>query len=273
MRLIARIRDFARFTFEIAGVAGSPLGAVKNSLIWLWVVARLRLPRLPRLTLAMHVRERGRRFRVYVETIGDVDVVHELLVRGEYGTVELPPAASTVVDVGANIGVASLQFRARYPGARIVCCEPDPNTFPKLQRNLGADPNAELVNVAIAAEDGERILFSSPAAVVSSFQRTLPEQREVPVRTTTLARLFDDHGLDRVDLLKVDVEGAETEVFSDPAPLARVDAIVGEIHETLIGQDAHAFCDERLPGFDVHIVERPGGDPDVKLFYARRGGR
>jgi hypothetical protein len=95
----------------------------------------------------------------------------------------------------------------------------------------------------------------------------------VPVRTSTLASVFRDHGLDQVDLLKVDVEGAETEVFADPAPLANVRAIVGEIHETLIGQDAESFCAERLPGFDAHVVERPGGDPDVRLFYARRSGR
>src|SRR5215211_4744877 len=118
--MLARITNFARFTAQVARLAGSPVGAICNAFISLYVVARLHLPRLPRRSMFMTVRERGQRFRICVETIGDVDVVHELLVRGEYGTVELPASARTVVDVGANIGVASLQFRARYPDARIV---------------------------------------------------------------------------------------------------------------------------------------------------------
>jgi len=271
--MLTRLSGFARFTAQIARLAGSPLGAARNVAVWLYVLAQSRVPRLPPRRLFLDVRQRGSRFRVCVETVPDVDVVHELLVRGEYDGLVLPETARTVVDVGANIGVASVQFRARYPDARIVACEPDPTTFAKLERTLAGDAKAELANVAVAADEGERILFSSPWGVVSSFQRTLAVQEEVPVRTVTLASVFRDHGFDEVDLLKVDVEGAETEVFTDPAALAQVQAIIGEIHETLIGQDAESFCAERLPGFDVHVVERPGGDPDVRLFYARRAGR
>jgi FkbM family methyltransferase len=271
MGIVRRLRAFAVFAAQVARLAPTPAGRAGNALAAVYLLARQYVPRLPRRAFRLRIERGGRRFAVAVDAYGDVDVVHELYVRGEYEGIELPASARTVVDLGANIGLSVLDFRARYPEARIVACEPDPAAFAKLSRTTADDPLVEVHNVAIADADGERTFYTSSTAVVSGFHQTLGDQQAVTVRAVTLASLWREAGVEEVDLLKIDVEGAETEVLADPAPLARVGAVVGEIHERIIERDAEDFVAERLPGFEVHVVDRPGeGHDDVRLFYGRR---
>ena len=273
MSILRRLAGFSGYVRELAALGASRADRARIGVVACWLLARQYVPRLPAVPLRIRIRRHGSPLTITLRTYGDLDVVHELFVRDEYGSIALPPDARVVLDVGANIGLASLELRLRFPHARIIACEPDPGAYETLMANVAGDPGIEIHRVALSDHDGETTFWTSATAVVSSIHRTLDGQHPVQVPTRTLRSFLDHVGVDHVDLLKLDVEGAEAQVLADPEPLKRVGALVGEIHPSLIGQDADAFCTERLADYDVTLVARPGLSSDAeRLFWAVRRG-
>jgi len=101
--------------------------------------------------------------------------------------------------------------------------EPDPHTFAMLERNLCGDPLVTLVRAAVTAENGpvglRRTRGSSWGTTVGGGAQDVPG--------ITLESLLDEHRLDRVDLLKVDIEGLEHEALRSSPALARAGMVAG----------------------------------------------
>jgi FkbM family methyltransferase len=154
----------------------------------------------------------------------DFEVLDEVLVLRCYepGLPPIEPAA--ILDLGSDMGASILFWQERYPGSRVVAVEPDPVTFGRLRRNVGSMRGVELQNVAIAQEDKPVQFFSAQQGWVSSLSGT---GGPVWVTGPSFRALVQDVG--KVDLLKVDMEGAEEYILDDCA-LLNVSAIVGECH-------------------------------------------
>lgn len=162
------------------------------------------------------------------------------------------PERPMIFDVGANIGLFALFASERWPGSRIVCFEPVPEVFDVLERNLVQIPDVVARNVAVGATTEIREMVYYPRytmlsgfgaeaaadrATVERYVRNVTgqipddevrqeilegldemlagrfEQRTVPVRVETMTDVVADLAVPRIDLLKVDVEGAEIEVL------------------------------------------------------------
>ena len=134
----------------------------------------------------------------------------------------------TVVDVGAGIGFCTALFAHRTgPSGQVVAAEPHPENFELLQRNVTRNgyPNAQVVHAAVTTDSRARLTRSTthhgrhslhPGNVLN------PQAGSLPVPAVTLDRLVcaAAAGDRAVDLLKVDVEGAELDVLrSGPAML------------------------------------------------------
>ena len=137
-----------------------------------------------------------------------------------------------ILDCGANIGLASLFFRRLYPEARVTAFEADPALFEILNTNLRAN-GAETVETRHAAmwtstgtlsfqcEGSDSGMIGALPGAVSGRATTVPSLR--------LRDVIDEGP---VDLLKLDIEGAEGAVLADCEPvLGRVNAIVMDLHE------------------------------------------
>ena len=123
-----------------------------------------------------------------------------------------------IVDCGANIGVATVYFATEYDHARVYAFEPNPEAFTYLERNVGqlGRSNIDLFQVALGVADGQADLFMSDS--VGSMRASLRADRtkwtrRVPVLVCRLSKLF--HRLSRIDLVKMDIEGAEFVVLSE----------------------------------------------------------
>lgn len=138
---------------------------------------------------------------------------------------------SVVVDLGVNRGAFALPL-ARAFGCRVFGVEP----VAELAAQLPREPGVEIDVAAIAGSDGTATIFDNVgrcATAVATLAESGAGTREVPA--LTLAALFDRHGIERVDLLKVDIEGAEIDALL-AAPrevLARVAQITIEFHDCL----------------------------------------
>lgn len=188
---------------------------------------------------------------VAVSDYGELQVMRDILLDGDYALPDMPPP-KLILDVGANIGLAALYFRAQYPDAEIVAIEPDPDTFAKLEKNVGGDPRIRPVNAAAAGERGEMLLFRpSGYSIASSLKRSGTDRDAyASVRAETLDGLCDELGVSRIDLVKLDVEGAELEALRGFSRLEGVRVLIGEAHPELLGDDLDAFF-ALLRGFEV----------------------
>lgn len=134
----------------------------------------------------------------------------------------------TFIDIGANIGAYSLFVAARAGrGARILAVEPQPEIFARLSFNIAQNPfgTVKAVACALADKPGELTLFIDPTNRGESSVRILNSSAgtSVKVPAMTLLSLVEGEGYERIDAIKLDVEGAEDlilEPFLRDAPQA-----------------------------------------------------
>ena len=136
-----------------------------------------------------------------------------------------------VLDVGANVGIFTIYAASRNRTGRIVAIEPDPESFSFLRDNIRANgfANIQLLNAAIGANTGKGTLVEdNPGSVTVS--TNVQGLKSATIRIETISSLVKALGLQKVDLLKVDAEGAEFEVIEDTSWAAVVSRVVMEVH-------------------------------------------
>jgi FkbM family methyltransferase len=185
-------------------------------------------PRLMRRPVRLSLRLGSESYRVALKTRTELDILEEVGLEDEYRPADAIPA-QTIVDLGASVGLATLRLLASHPGARVIAVEADPVLIPRLRANVAGLP-VTVLHAAVGATSGERQFYRSDIdSWGNSLENTSLTQTAVTVPALSLLDLLDSHGVERVDLLKLDVEGAEWEVFDELVD-PRVEAIVGEVH-------------------------------------------
>lgn len=121
--------------------------------------------------------------------------------------------SDTVVDVGAYVG--EFTRAAAEVADRVIALEADPDTYPALERNTGALANVETVMLALSDEEGESEFRSAANPTESSLIDVDEGAFEtVPIETGRLDEFLEQQGIERVEFLKMDAEGAEPEVLA-----------------------------------------------------------
>jgi FkbM family methyltransferase len=165
----------------------------------------------------------------------------EIFMKREYD-ITLPPETNPkiIIDGGANIGFTSVFFANQYPQARIFTIEPDENNFQLVLQNVKPYPNItpvksalwykeELINV-VDKGYGERGFMIEKNETSNSLQ------------ATSIHQLMKKYSLTQIDILKMDIEGSEKEVFSvgyeNWLPLTK--CLVIELHDRMKPGCSHA---------------------------------
>lgn len=150
-----------------------------------------------------------------------------------------PSASDVVIDIGANIGFFTLYLNQRAPGINVHCFEPAELTFERLRVNVqlnGLESRTRLHQYAVSGRNGSAYLAHHAHSVERSLLRESGDAAVAEqVETLTLARALEVCGVDRVDLLKIDIEGAEVELVLDSKPdtWRQVERVVLEFHGML----------------------------------------
>jgi FkbM family methyltransferase len=162
--------------------------------------------------------------------IGDLYILYEVLAFNAYRispTLVAPDKVETIIDCGANIGMTSLYFASAYPTARIYSVEADPENFAILETNTIGEPRIVPIHGCIVPIPQDTVSFNNQGP---AWGRKLCGSYGIEVPAITLDALLAKHGIARVDLLKMDIEGAEREILATGDYLGTVQHVVAELH-------------------------------------------
>lgn len=201
----------------------------------------------------LRLRYRDRVFEIAVTEGSDLEVLHEVFVQGEY-VVELPFKPRIILDLGANIGATVAYFKCMYPESQIWAFEPDPRAFHRLERNSAGFSGVHLQHAAIIGEDvPTATLHAARHTWESSTTVSLADAEPVVVQARTLTSVVCELALPRIDILKIDVEGAEWEILVEGAALLdNVGAVAGEFHADLAPATPRQFFG-LLEAFELRV--------------------
>lgn len=133
-----------------------------------------------------------------------------------YRITDLPDnRVATIIDAGANIGVETLRFRHNHPDARIISIEPDAGNFNVLRQNCLDDPKIETVNVALWSDPTTLTLLEGHGN--EAFHVTAGGGDGRQVEAISIEDILAKTGWPRISILKLDIEGAEHELFGTGA--------------------------------------------------------
>ncbi len=151
-------------------------------------------------------------------------------------TLAAPPRL--IIDGGANVGFVSILFANQFPHARILSVEPMPENFAVLSENARPYPNVQPIHAAIWNRPGQIDLVTHDQnnTFLGHWGIQVREASQTPsnaVRAMTILELLESTGLPFIDILKLDIEGAETEVFNDDAGawLSKTNMLIIELHD------------------------------------------
>lgn len=176
-------------------------------------------------------------YQVHVRTnTPDLDVAISCLCEKEYDHIRLS-APKTIVDAGANIGTSSIFFAIKYPGARIFAIEPEAGNFKLLTENTKNYNNIVTIRAALWGDDCTRTIqnrFTGHWGYTVSETTNKIASTGQDVNCMTMTSLIKKYGIESIDLLKMDIEGGEKDVFENAQGwIDCVDTITVELHDRI----------------------------------------
>jgi FkbM family methyltransferase len=270
MPLLGRIRTYAAelaFAARICSDLRSTLLLAVRTVQFHWGNGRSITPRLDS-PFEINVRLGRSDVRLTLRPYaGDLFVFYEVHLHQCYALpkhLSDPRGVRTILDCGANIGLTAIYLAEHYPAARVLAIEPHPENFKLLCANTAFQKRITPIQACVAASSGKRKFLTVDKPAWGNRTNETGEGIEVPV--ATIDSLCRDHDVDFIDILKIDIEGAEKEVFSHSAFLSQVGLVVIELH---CGYDLESFHrDVTTRGFAAYAPDPLLG---TRMITALRG--
>lgn len=203
------------------------------------------------------IRHRGTRFVVQMrDGTSDLYILKEVFLNGCY---RLPSEVTlgedaTIIDIGANIGLATLYLHAAFPAATIHAFEPMPENYAVLQANTSRYPRVHIHNMVVSDRDGY-VPFAAVSGDANLGGGGIHPDGTMRMPSTRLETFCETHNVKAIDAIKIDCEGGEYEILFGMAPavLSTVKLVVGEAH----GPKAWSLLEYLSAWFDIGLSKDP----------------
>jgi len=203
----------------------------------------------------------------------DIFVVRDVFESEDYGFVRQMnlPADAKILDLGANIGLASLYFASLFPESKILAVEPDASNCDLVERNCAALISAgrlKLVRVFVGAADGSATIDRTDQSW--GFKKAGPAaEGQESIACKSIESLLAQSPMDRIDLLKCDIEGSEAELFANCASwIHLVQNVIIEVHPPYSVEMLHA--DLRRASWEFEICDQQQRGTQFSLCVLRK---
>jgi FkbM family methyltransferase len=183
----------------------------------------------------------------------DRSAFNEIFVKQWYDY-PYPGRPRFIIDAGANVGFASVRFAQLYEDAAIVAVEPDADNFAVLEKNIEPYPRVRGIKAGIWPRTA-RLTIDNPDAKSWAFRVREARAEESAFEAVSIMDLMRQHEATALDILKLDVEGAEYELLADERChewLERTNMVFIELHDRF-----KPGCSEMLErALARHVFER-----------------
>jgi FkbM family methyltransferase len=176
-------------------------------------------------------------YQLYIRTnTPDLNVAISSLCDKEYDHLNLSNPR-IIIDAGANIGTSSIFFARKYPDARIFAVEPETSNFELLKKNTRNYDNIVPIKAAIWSKNCTRTIqnrFTGHWGYTVSETTNRIESTGQEINCKTINTLMNEHEIELIDLLKMDIEGGEKDVLENSQDwIDSVDTITVELHDRI----------------------------------------
>jgi FkbM family methyltransferase len=173
----------------------------------------------------------------------DVDVFNQVYLDLEYN-INLDFEPKIIVDVGANIGLTTRFFKNKYPKAKIISIEPEINNFEILVKNCSSCENIFYKQNALWNTHSKIEMTTDSSFDSFKVTDVKKDSNTQQVQTLIMDDLLKEFDIHQIDILKIDIEGAEKEVFAPENNmewLTSVKLLIIELHDNLKTGCSQAF--------------------------------
>ncbi|MDR2170570.1 MAG: FkbM family methyltransferase [Planctomycetaceae bacterium] len=174
------------------------------------------------------------RYPYYVRPNTSDVYVNADVTQNKMGSVQFD-SVETIIDAGANIGIRTLWFANRFPNAKIVAIEPETSNYNVLKINTAMYPNICCIQCGLWKSDVKlKIAPLDDNKNKYAFQVTEAIDDDFDVVGITIDAVKEQFNMQRVDILKCDIEGSEIEVFENSASWVNsVNYFIVELHDRI----------------------------------------
>ncbi len=187
--------------------------------------------------------------RIRARHSSDTLVFEQVCVDREFDFVSrLSPPVKFILDLGANIGCASAYFLSAFPDASVIAVEPDPQNAARCQENLCPyGDRATVIHGAVWHTSGKLVLARGSEKEWGIQVRQAEAGEDADVAAYSISDLMEISPCRQIDLLKIDIEGSESALFSTKTEiwLGKVRNISVELH----GRECERVFNSALEGF------------------------
>lgn len=149
-----------------------------------------------------------------------------------------------IIDGGGNVGFTAVYFANKYPDATIISIEPESSNYKILKHNTSFYKNIKTIQSALWNDDAEVKVVDIGHREWGFIVEPCVKEVEDTIRAITISSILKNSGFNEIDILKLDIEGSEREVFSSNYDqwLSKVKILIIEIHDDMkIGSKENVF--------------------------------
>jgi len=181
-----------------------------------------------------HINLKGYKHPIYLRTnTSDILVFLQVFVQKEY-ELNLKQNPKFIIDGGANIGLTTIYLKNSFPDATLLSIEPESGNFKILEKNCEEYSNVTPINAALWSHETTLQIENNYDSEWSFSTTPKSENKNSSgVVAKTIEGLILEHDLPKIDLVKIDIEGAEKELFKSGNLdwLNNTDELIIELHD------------------------------------------
>jgi len=183
----------------------------------------------------------------YRRKTSDIPTFNQIFTNKDY-EIDLEFEPKVIIDAGANIGLAAIYFANKYPEAEVICIEPEKSNYKILERNISNYNNISSFKRALSNLSNQDINvvdngWGNWGFITESLEASKNQKVVDSVKTITINEIMKDNEIETIDLLKIDIEGAEKELFESNYEnwLPKVHCMIIELHDRMKDGSSKSF--------------------------------
>lgn len=174
----------------------------------------------------------------------DIGTFEKIFIDEEYKFTFEDMNPKVIVDIGANIGLSSVYFANKYPTSKVYTLEPEKNNFKSLVKHTKEYKNIINTNCGLWYEN-KLLTIDNPNVESISFtlnDNITSADNSLQIEGITLEKFMLDNDINYIDILKIDIEGAEKDIFmNNPKWLDKIGLLIVELHDRKVKGCSRAF--------------------------------